>query len=121
MNQKPMFPYHWNAADLYELTPEDQAEVAKRKKRCAICGKEESLTHQKYSGGCLSYLSEGCAVDYVLKAESVKDRYEKPVPVTPEPEMMKTFRVTAPAVVADSIRKGIKSLWKGVVILEEAP
>jgi hypothetical protein len=111
MNAKPIFPYHWSGASLYEQ--ELTAEEREHHRRCALCGEEKPLTHAKYSGGCISFLCEDCAVDYVLKAESVKEKYEMPSLVS---DKMAVFQITAPASILEAIRTGIEALWKGVVI-----
>lgn len=74
-----MFPYAWRGGVITSISNDQRMDVAQRHKRCAICGDEKPLTHEKLSGGQKSYICEHCAIDYVLKAESVKDRYETQV------------------------------------------
>jgi len=72
---KKMFPYLWTAGVISELSKKKMAEQTD--KHCTICGEKKQLTHEHLSGGQTHYICEDCAVDYVLKAESVKIKYEQ--------------------------------------------
>jgi len=83
--KESMFPYAWTGGVITELSNDRKRDLAEQKKRCAICGRvdagERPVTHEKLSGGQICYLCEDCAVEYVLRAEGVRCKYEEPAPV----------------------------------------
>ena len=104
---KLMFPYSWTAGVITQLSAEKVRDLAKTDKPCAICGKKKALTHANLSGGQTHHICEDCAVDYVLKAESVKIKYEQK-----KPEMiinpLKTLQITIRAIDVEDLKSTIE-------------
>jgi len=98
-----MFPYLWTAGVISELSKEKMAEQTD--KHCTICGEKKQLTHEHLSGGQTHYICEDCAVDYVLKAESVKIKYEQKKPVLMR---LRTLQITIPAINVEALKYDIE-------------
>jgi len=107
LKAKEMFPYLWNAGVISELSKEKVRKLAKTNKPCTICGERNPLTHEHLSGGQTHYICEDCAVDYVLKAESVKIRYEQKKPEL-VPIQSKTLQITVPAIDVEDLKSAVE-------------